>query len=160
MGWFNTMIDNKNDSDQGFIAQNVSEVLESLTTSCYCYTLGKPTGSSYIYGCSGSLPNVTINTTNPLCYSHIGPLWNGCSSNHVYTQQSSNMCVCGNSTFDGDVIIKGVNICEVLNKIESRLAILQPDPKKLEHFEALKKAYDHYKVLEALCELPIESDEH
>jgi hypothetical protein len=68
--------------------------------------------------------------------------------------------VCGNSTFDGDVIIKGVNICEVLNKIESRLAILQPDPKKLEHFEALKKAYDHYKVLEALCELPIESDEH
>lgn len=38
--------------------------------------------------------------------------------------------------------------------IEDRLAILVPDPKKLEHFEALQKAYQHYKTLEALCQLP------
>ena len=44
----------------------------------------------------------------------------------------------------------------VMEKIESRLAILTPDPEKLEHFEALKKAYDHYKALEALCQLPKE----
>jgi hypothetical protein len=26
-----------------------------------------------------------------------------------------------------------------------------PDPAKLERFEALKKAYEHYKTMESLC---------
>jgi hypothetical protein len=41
-----------------------------------------------------------------------------------------------------------------METISNRLAILQPDPAKLEHFAALKKAYEHYKTLEALCEIP------
>lgn len=40
-----------------------------------------------------------------------------------------------------------------LEAIESRLNILVPDPEKLEKFEALKKAYEHYKHLEKLCEI-------
>ena len=40
-----------------------------------------------------------------------------------------------------------------LEAIESRLNILVPDPEKLEKFEALKKAYEHYKHLEQLCEI-------
>jgi hypothetical protein len=43
-----------------------------------------------------------------------------------------------------------------MEAMSKRLAILVPDPDKLEHFEALKKAYDHYKLLEALCEIPKE----
>jgi hypothetical protein len=39
-----------------------------------------------------------------------------------------------------------------MDTIENRLAILQPDPKKLKKFEALQKAYNHYKMLEALCD--------
>jgi hypothetical protein len=39
-----------------------------------------------------------------------------------------------------------------LKNIEKRLAILVPDPLKLEKYEALKKAYDHYKMLEILLE--------
>ena len=35
--------------------------------------------------------------------------------------------------------------------MEQRLSILVPDPEKLEKFEALKKAYEHYKTMEALC---------
>ena len=35
--------------------------------------------------------------------------------------------------------------------MEQRLAILVPDPTKLEKFEALKKAYEHYKTMESLC---------
>jgi hypothetical protein len=35
--------------------------------------------------------------------------------------------------------------------MEQRLAILVPDPAKLEKFEALKKAYEHYKTMESLC---------
>jgi hypothetical protein len=38
-----------------------------------------------------------------------------------------------------------------MKTMEERLAILVPDPKKLEKFEALKKAYEHYKTMESLC---------
>lgn len=62
--------------------------------------------------------------------------------------------VSGDAEFDGDVKIKGVSIAKTLEEITKRLAILVPDPEKLEHFEALRKAYDHYKTLEALCQLP------
>jgi hypothetical protein len=36
--------------------------------------------------------------------------------------------------------------------MEERLAILVPDSEKLEKFEALKTAYDHYKLMESLCQ--------
>jgi len=45
-----------------------------------------------------------------------------------------------------------------LEAIESRLNILVPDPKKLEKFEALKKAYEHYKHIERLCEINDEDE--
>ena len=35
--------------------------------------------------------------------------------------------------------------------IQDRLAILTPKPELLEKYEALKQAYDHYRMLEALC---------
>lgn len=47
----------------------------------------------------------------------------------------------------------GGKMRERLEAIEARLNILVPDPKKLEKFEALKKAYEHYKHLEKLCEI-------
>jgi hypothetical protein len=60
---------------------------------------------------------------------------------------------------DGDILIQGRSLKEFMEKMEERLAILVPDPAKLEHFEALKRAYDHYKTLEALCELPKPEDD-
>ena len=60
---------------------------------------------------------------------------------------------------DADLLIQGRSLKEFMEKMESRLAILVPDPAKLEHFEALKRAYDHYKTLEALCELPKPEEE-
>jgi hypothetical protein len=68
----------------------------------------------------------------------------------------STMKVTGNAEFEGSVMINGQNISEFMETISKRLAILVPDPAKLEHFEALKKAYEHYKILEALCEVPKE----
>ena len=50
-----------------------------------------------------------------------------------------------------DIKLGGKSLKEFMNKMEERLAILVPDPKKLEKFEALKKAYEHYKTMEALC---------
>ena len=56
----------------------------------------------------------------------------------------------GDAEFDGDVKIKGVSIAKALEDIQKRLAILVPDPAKLEKYEALRKAYNHYILLEKL----------
>jgi hypothetical protein len=53
--------------------------------------------------------------------------------------------------FEGDIKVKGKSLSEWMATMEKRLAILVPDPTKLEKFEALQKAYNHYKLLEALC---------
>lgn len=58
----------------------------------------------------------------------------------------------GDANFEGDIKFKGKSLGELFSKIEDRLAILQPDPKKLEKYEALRKAYEHYKLLEKLVQ--------
>lgn len=57
----------------------------------------------------------------------------------------------------GDIKVDGVSLKEFMTKMEQRLAILVPDPERLEKFEALKKAYEHYKTMESLC-FPEEKD--
>ena len=51
----------------------------------------------------------------------------------------------------GDIKIGNQSLKEFMTKVEQRLSILVPDPAKLEKFEALKKAYEHYKTMESLC---------
>jgi hypothetical protein len=51
-----------------------------------------------------------------------------------------------------DISIDGKSLKEFMNKMEDRLAILVPNPAKLEQFAALKKAYEHYKLMEQLCQ--------
>lgn len=58
-----------------------------------------------------------------------------------------------------DINIDGKSLRTFMDTMEKRLAILQPNPKKLEKFEALQKAYNHYKTLEALCDLDDEDEE-
>ena len=72
---------------------------------------------------------------------------------------SGSLQVKGDAEFEGKVKVNGQDLGEFMETISKRLAILVPDPEKLEHFEALKKAYNHYKTLEALCELPKETKE-
>jgi len=52
-----------------------------------------------------------------------------------------------------DIKIGERSLSEFMIKMEERLAILVPDPEKLEKFEALRKAYDHYKLMEKLCQV-------
>ena len=49
-----------------------------------------------------------------------------------------------------DVVIEGVSLKERLEILERRMSIIIPDPTKIEKYEALKRAYEHYKTLEAL----------
>ena len=58
----------------------------------------------------------------------------------------------------GDIKIGNRSLKTFMDTMEKRLAILQPDPAKLEKFEALQKAYEHYKHLERLCELDDEGE--
>jgi len=58
----------------------------------------------------------------------------------------------------GDVKIGNRSLKTFMDTMEKRLAILQPDPDKLEKFEALRKAYEHYKTVEALCHDDVEDD--
>ena len=54
---------------------------------------------------------------------------------------------------EGDIKIGDRSLKTFMDTMEKRMAILQPDPKKLKKFEALQKAYEHYKHLERLCEI-------
>lgn len=58
----------------------------------------------------------------------------------------------GDAEFDGDITVQGKSLTKWMETMEKRLAILVPNPKKLKQYEALQKAYKHYKMLEALCE--------
>jgi hypothetical protein len=87
--------------------------------------------------------------------------WTGAGSNNWSVTQSPVMTlnagsspslqVSGDADIRGNLTVNGANISELLEKIQERLAILVPDPKRLEKYEALKQAYDNYKLLEALC---------
>lgn len=120
-------------------------ILNNTTMSSFSYSV--PSYSIGAVGSSGSF--LTSNGANGTSWSTIGT---GASN-------PSSLQVSGKAEFDGDVTIKGVSITETLDKINQRLAILVPDPAKLEHFAALKKAYEHYKTLEALCEIPNKENE-
>lgn len=102
-------------------------------------TLNSYTGSFTISGAGNS--SITIPSNGKYSYSTAATSW---SNAHPSLE------VTGDANFEGDVKIKGRSLEKLFNDLEKRLAILQPDPKKLEKFEALQKAYDHYKLLEAL----------
>jgi hypothetical protein len=135
-------------------------------------TIDSSTMSSYNYSYSNIPSSITISSNSSSNYGAVGSSGsfltsgiNGTSwSNANWSIGSSNinptpgLKVNGDAEFEGKVMINGRNISEFMETISKRLAILVPDPAKLEHFAALKKAYEHYKTLEALCEIPKEEN--
>ena len=71
--------------------------------------------------------------------------------NTITTSAAPSLNVTGEANFEGDIKWQGRSLGTMLEKIEDRLAIIsEPTPEKLEKFAALKKAYDHYKLMEKL----------
>jgi hypothetical protein len=112
------------------------------------------------YTTSSSLSNFyTINTNGANGY-YGATLGTSAGSNGTYwsasgTVTASNtvptMNVKGDLEVEGALTVNGRDLSKLMEKIEDRLAILiDPDPDKLEKFAALKKAYDHYKLMEKL----------
>ena len=107
---------------------------------------GSGTYSAGIAGAQGS--NYTFSTSG----------WNGVTG----FSSSNPTVVAGNKgieiTNGADITINGKSLSNFMDRVESRLGILQPKPELLEKFEALKQAYEHYKTLEALCTGDIPTD--
>lgn len=129
------------------------------------------TGSDYVYdynNMSTTISNIggsTITLPNSLNYNSNSYAINTGSSGQYLTNgingtSWSNSIGTGtvNISTDGidmaagtDIKIDGKSLKSFMNKMEERLAILVPDPAKLEKFQALKNAYEHYKTMESLC---------
>ena len=130
----------------GIIAQEVSDI-SSIPSLSSLDIASLSIGSSMNIGsglASGSW--TTINTSPSPTYIFSAP-----SINTITGSSSAGLHVTSDAEFEGDIKWKGRSLGTMLETIEARLSILQPDTAKLEKFEALKKAYDHYKLMEKLC---------
>ena len=116
---------------------------------------------------SNSIPiyTVPINTAN-IIVGAVGSGGSGGSGNYYTTSGWSNVNTHSSGTTmlsimaenKGDAIIKThkhkINLDEMADVVETlkeRLLILTPNFEKMEKYPALKEAYDHYKLIEALC---------
>ena len=142
----------------------ISDILSSSIIGPYPdynVGIGASAGINGTYGIGTGNSVLTTNgtgpkwTTSPYTIATTG--YGNITSGNGTTQPS--IKVQGDAEFEGKVMINKRDLGEFMESMSKRLAILVPDPEKLEHFEALKKAYDHYKLLEALCELPKETKE-
>lgn len=108
--------------DLDYTGSNNTMVYSSSTTNTNPYAIGTTSGFNGTY----TISNVGIDYSTP------------------------GLKVSGDADFEGDITIKGRSLTDMLDAINDRLAILHPDPAKLEKYRALKEAYEHYKMLERL----------
>ena len=119
------------------------------------YTTTDTTGWTYVQGSTvkistgaggsgGGLPWYVGNSTSTITVPNT--LGAGTFTYSVAPSYSNGIEVDKNA----DIKIGDQSLKEFMQTVSDRLAILTPDPVKLEKFAALKAAYDHYKMLEAL----------
>jgi hypothetical protein len=148
-----------NTIDLGGYGATGSSYVISGSSGVDTITLDSSTMNSMYSSGSITLPTTTIGNLNGGYYVSTGTGSNYTWSNAT-TTPGVNITGTGIDMAAGtDITVGGKSLKEFMNKMEERLAILVPDPAKLEKFEALKKAYEHYKLMESLCqEQPKEED--
>jgi hypothetical protein len=72
-----------------------------------------------------------------------------CSSTSTSSSINSTLTVTGDTEITGNLTVKGRNLCDLLDIIESRLAILQINPALEEEFSELRELGDRYREMEA-----------
>ncbi len=122
------------------------DTLDTITLTGSGSTITLPT-ASYSYSTGATVGGITTIGTNSQ--------WTTGTSGYTFTNAPAPTVNIGNNGIDmaagTDIKIDGKSLKEFMTKMEQRLAILVPDPTKLEKFEALKRAYEHYKTMESLC---------
>jgi hypothetical protein len=115
----------------------------------------------WMYSGAGASSTITMPTTYTIANGAVGSStsynW-GAGIGSISSNSSSSITVKGDAEFEGDIKVDGKSLCKWMETMEKRLAILVPDPKKLAKYEALQKAYNNYKMLEALCDAPEDDD--
>ena len=157
-----------NDPGVGFTAQEIDTIdlggvgAASTTYSISSYGTDTITLDPTMWSGSITTPSVTtINNINSGYYTTgTGSSTYTIGSGNWNNPPTVNISNTGIDMAAGtDITVAGKSLKQFMDKMEERLAILVPDPAKLEKFEALKKAYEHYKLMEKLCqELPKEEE--
>jgi hypothetical protein len=137
-------------SSYGAQGSTMTSTIDTITLGSGVSTITLPSPTlSYNYGATvggiTTINNISNNsqwTTGTNCYTFA----------NTSTSPTVNISTDGIDMAAGtDIKIDGKSLKDFMTKMEKRLAILVPDPTKLEKFEALKKAYEHYKTMESLC---------
>ena len=123
-------------------------------------TITLPGSNTFTYGSGATVGGITtignINSNSTWTTGTTGYTFNTNSTPNTVQINTNGIEMAAGT----DIKVDGQSLKEFMKKMEQRLAILVPDPKKLEKFEALKKAYEHYKTMESLCfDEPIEEPE-
>lgn len=125
-------------SSSGIDTITIDPLWNNMATSITIPTSSTTSTTSFTGG------NYSISGSNGYTWSNSGLGISNTNANVVITQG-------GMEIKDGDIKIGERSLTKFMEQMEQRLSILVPDPEKLEQFEALKKAYEHYKTMEALC---------
>lgn len=116
----------------------MSKTAYNTTLNTMNVTAGGGSGSSGVYlttnGTSGSAWSTPVYTTSTAIMGA------GSLQNSLQVQ--------GDAHFSGDVTVKGKNLVELLETIESRLAMLAPNPKLEAEFDELRSLGDAYRAAE------------
>lgn len=122
------------------------------------YSPGATVGGTVYSASTSCIPTYTISGSNGTSASSIN--WNNNWVTSSVSPSTVNITGSGLTLEEtADIKIGKRSLKEFMTKMEERLAILVPDPVKMEKFEALKKAYDHYKLMEKLCQEEPEKDD-
>jgi hypothetical protein len=131
---------------------NITIDLGSMSTTLDDYTLGPLSYSNIDWSTTPLASSPQTITLSGAQGSTGGYKFSSSAISGWNTTTNVNIDHNGIDLKDGtDIKIGGRSLVKFMETLEDRLAILQPDPEKLEKFEALKQAYEHYKLLEALC---------
>jgi hypothetical protein len=125
---------------------NITIDLGNMSTTLDDYSISPPTFSNIDWSTTTAPQTITLAGSGySFTSSASAGMW-GSTSNNVNISHN------GIDLKEGtDIKIGNRSLVKFMETLEERLAILQPDPEKLEKFAALKAAYEHYKLLEALC---------
>ena len=163
-------------SKQDLDDPDVNTIAQDICSLDLGYGAVPPNYNNMNYSYSGGVDTITIDTSNMYNSNTITLPSTTINSGYTIGSAGGNYYATGNSggyntspsvniTSGGidmaagtDITVDGKSLKEFMNKMEERLAILVPDPKKLEQFAALKKAYEHYKLMEKLCQEPPKED--
>jgi hypothetical protein len=100
------------------------------------------------------IPGLTVGNIGSICNTTWANGTGGAGNGYSFspTPNTVNINTGGIEMAAGsDIKIGDRSLLAFMKTMEERLAILVPDPAKMEKFAALKKAYEHYKTMESLC---------